>query len=77
MAGIIRAALGESKTPLTAAAATAAPPAIDLDTAQLDQIMGARGQNNGGVYQLRGCLFSFCLGSSRHDYAGRKRHSFA
>ena len=27
-----------------------APPAIDLDTAQLDQIIGAKGQNNGGVY---------------------------
>jgi len=52
MAGIIRAALGESKTPLAAPAAPGAPPAIDLDTAQLDQIMGAKGQNNGGVYQF-------------------------
>jgi hypothetical protein len=52
MAGVIRAALGESKTPLAAPAAPAAPPAIDLDTAQLDQIMGAKGQNNGGVYQF-------------------------
>ena len=33
-----------SKTPLTPpAAAPAAPPAIDLDTAQLDQIIGAKG----------------------------------
>src|SRR5262249_7162076 len=39
-----------SKTPLAAPAAPAQPPAIDLDTAQLDQIMGAKGQNNGGVY---------------------------
>jgi hypothetical protein len=52
MAGAIRTALGESKTPLAAPAGPAAPPAIDLDTVQLDQIMGAKGQNNGGVYQF-------------------------
>jgi Domain of Unknown Function (DUF1259) len=52
MATAIRAALGESKTPLAAPAAPAAPPAIDLDTAQLDQIIGVKGQNNGGVYQF-------------------------
>lgn len=51
MATAIRTALGESKTPL-AAPAPAAPPAVDLDTAQLDQIIGAKGQNNGGVYQF-------------------------
>ena len=28
------------------------PPAIDLDTAQLDQIIGVKGQANGGVYQF-------------------------
>jgi hypothetical protein len=49
LATAIRAALGESKTPLTAPQA-GTPPSIDLDTAQLDQIMGAKGQNNGGVY---------------------------
>jgi hypothetical protein len=52
MATVIRAALAESKTPLEAPAAAAAPPAIDLDTAQLDQIMGVKGQANGGVYQF-------------------------
>ena len=46
------AALAESKTPLTAPAAPASPPAIDLDTAQLDQIIGVKGQANGGVYQF-------------------------
>jgi biotin operon repressor len=51
LATALRAGLAESKTPLAAPAA-AAPPAIDLDTAQLDQIMGAKGQNNGGVYQF-------------------------
>ena len=49
IATAIKAALAASKTPLTPPA-TGNPPAIDLDTAQLDQIMGAKGQNNGGVY---------------------------
>jgi hypothetical protein len=52
MATAIRTALAESKTPLTAPAAAAAPPAIELDTAQLDQIIGVKGQANGGVYQF-------------------------
>jgi hypothetical protein len=50
LATAIRTALAESKTPLTPPAAPATPPGIDLDTAQLDQIIGAKGQNNGGVY---------------------------
>jgi hypothetical protein len=49
LAGTLHDALAASKTPLTAAAA-APPPAIDLDTAQLDQIIGVKGQNNSGVY---------------------------
>jgi uncharacterized protein DUF1259 len=52
LATAIRTALAESKTPLTPPAPPATPPAIDLDTAQLDQIIGAKGQNNGGVYQF-------------------------
>ncbi len=52
MAAAIRTALAESKTPLQAPAATAPAPAIDLDTAQLEQIIGAKGQANGGVYQF-------------------------
>jgi hypothetical protein len=52
MAETIRNALAVSKTPLTAPAAPATPPAIDLDTAQLDQIIGAKGAANGGVYQF-------------------------
>ncbi len=50
LATAIRAALGESKTPLGPPAAPAAQPAIDLDTAQLDQIIGAKGNPTGGVY---------------------------
>jgi hypothetical protein len=51
MAETIRNALAVSKTPL-APAAPAQPPAIDLDTAQIDQILGAKGANNGGVYAV-------------------------
>src|ERR1700675_1688656 len=52
LATAIRTALAESKTPLTPAAAAAPPPAVDLDVAQLDQIIGVKGQANGGVYQF-------------------------
>jgi hypothetical protein len=48
----LRTALVASKTPLTPPAPPATQPAIDLDTAQLDQIIGAKGQPNGGVYQF-------------------------
>jgi hypothetical protein len=51
LAAALHTALAESKTPLAAAAA-APPPPIDLDTAALDQILGAKGTNNGGVYQF-------------------------
>jgi hypothetical protein len=52
MATAIRTALAESKTPLAAPTTAAPPPPIELDTAQLDQIIGAKGQANGGVYQF-------------------------
>src|SRR5450631_196333 len=52
LATAIKAALAESKTPLTPPAAASPPPAIDLDTAQIDQIIGVKGQPNGGVYQF-------------------------
>src|SRR5471032_2844778 len=52
MAAVIRDALGASKTPLATPAAAAPPPAVDLDTAQLDQLIGVKGQANGGVYQF-------------------------
>ena len=52
MAAAIRTALADSKTPLEAPAAAAPPPAVDLDTAQLEQIIGVKGQANGGVYQF-------------------------
>ena len=46
-------ALAFSKTPFTAPAPPASPtPPIELDTAALDQILGAKGSINGGVYQV-------------------------
>ena len=52
LAAALHSALGESKTPFAAAPAGAAPPPIDLDTAAIDQALGAKGKNIGGVYQF-------------------------
>jgi uncharacterized protein DUF1259 len=52
MAGVIREALALSKTPLSPPAAAGPAPAVDLDTTKLDEIIGAKGQSNGGVYQF-------------------------
>jgi hypothetical protein len=52
IATVIRGALAASQTPLSAPPAASPPPAIDLDTAQLDQIIGVKGQPVGGVYQF-------------------------
>src|SRR5262249_23214983 len=60
LAGVLHEALAESKTPLAAvsgssqpaAAAPATAPAIDLDTTALDQALGHKGNNNGGIYQF-------------------------
>jgi hypothetical protein len=53
MAAVIRSALSASKTPFDTPATTAGPaPAVDLDTAKLDQIIGVKGSANGGVYQF-------------------------
>jgi hypothetical protein len=52
MAAAIRTALAESKTPLAPPSPPATAPAVDLDTSQLDQIIGSKGQANGGVYQF-------------------------
>src|SRR5450631_4825233 len=52
MATVIHDALAASKTPLATPAATAPPPALELDTVQLDQTIGVKGHANGGVYQF-------------------------
>lgn len=52
LAAALHTALAASKTPLSAAPAGSAPPPIDLDTNALDQTLGVKGVNNGGVYQF-------------------------
>jgi hypothetical protein len=54
MAASIHSALSSaSKTPFDQPATTAGPaPALDLDTAKIDEAMGAKGTVNGGVYQF-------------------------
>src|SRR6185312_3476300 len=52
LASAIRTALAESKGTLTPPAPGAKAPAVDLDTAQLDQITGVKVKATGGVYQL-------------------------
>ena len=51
LAQSINAALQLSRTPLTVAA-SAQPEQLNLDTKQLDQILGRTGKVNGGVYQF-------------------------
>lgn len=46
----IHSAIAKTKTP-DAGAATA-PPDLDIDTKQIDQILGHSGKNNGGIYQV-------------------------
>ena len=46
----IHSAIAKTKTP-DAVAATA-PPDLDIDTKQIDQILGHSGKNNGGIYQV-------------------------
>src|SRR5262249_12011107 len=53
LATAIRTGLAASKTPLTPTAPPASQPAIDLDTAQLDQIIGVKGPANGRGHQFR------------------------
>ena len=51
LAASLHDALALTKTP-AATPASATPPAIDLDTAQIDSAMGRKGKNNGGIYQF-------------------------
>src|SRR5262249_40560575 len=53
LATAIRAALAESKTPFAPPAATSGQTEkLDLDTDKLDQVLGAKGKVNRGVYQF-------------------------
>ena len=55
LATALHAGLAESRTPMTASPPPATPPQIDLDIAALDQMLGAKGTNNGGIlgYAIR------------------------
>jgi hypothetical protein len=50
LAKAIHQAIGKTKTPDVAA--PTAPPDLDIDTKQIDQILGHGGKNNGGIYQV-------------------------
>jgi len=51
LANALRSALAASKTPLTASPAAGAPD-VNLNTAELDRIVGVKGKAAGGVYQF-------------------------
>ncbi|HEX3340445.1 MAG TPA: DUF1259 domain-containing protein [Pseudolabrys sp.] len=52
LANALHTALAASKTPLTAPAPAAVTPDIGFDTAELDRIVGVKGNLVGGVYQF-------------------------
>jgi hypothetical protein len=53
LAAALRAGLAESRTPLAAPApAGSPPPPLDIDTAAIDQTLGAKGNVNAGVYAV-------------------------
>ena len=52
LATAIHDALAESKTPLEAPPAATSTPPIDPDVQQLDEILGAKGRQSGGVYHF-------------------------
>src|SRR5207237_69190 len=79
LATTLHTALATSKTPLGPApsgssqqqTAPATPPQIDLDTGAIDQTLGAKGTNNGGVLQSgmprsTKSTWSAVSGASRH-----------
>jgi hypothetical protein len=50
LAKAIHAAVAKTKTP--EASPASAPPELDIDTKQIDQVLGHNGKNNGGIYQV-------------------------
>jgi hypothetical protein len=52
LATALRDALAMSKTPLIQSPPSEPPPVVDLDTAAIEKVLGAKGKNNGGVYQF-------------------------
>jgi hypothetical protein len=68
LATAIHDALSVSKTPLQPPASSAQPPAIDLDTAQLDQIIAPRGK------PTLAFISSVCHGAIRSRWTGCRSH---
>jgi hypothetical protein len=55
LATVVRQALAETKTPFEPSAVPVGegePPKIDFDRAQVEEVLGSHGKNNGGVYQF-------------------------
>jgi hypothetical protein len=53
LATVVRDALAQTKTPFEAPTASAAePPKLGFDAAQIEDVLGHQGKNNGGVYQF-------------------------
>ncbi len=52
LAQALHEALAQTKTPPPDAAPAAAPPALDLDQPKIEQALGAKGKNNGGILQF-------------------------
>lgn len=52
LASALKSALTLTKTPAASAAPSAAQQSLGLDTAQIDQVLGRKGKNNGGIYQI-------------------------
>jgi biotin operon repressor len=51
LAGALKQVIALTKTPAPAQPPST-PPAVELDTASIDQILGYKGKTNGGVYQV-------------------------
>ena len=52
LASALKSALALTKTPPASPASSAKQQSIGIDTAQIDQILGHKGKNNGGIYQV-------------------------
>jgi hypothetical protein len=52
LSSALKSALALTKTPATSPAPSAAQPNLGFDTAQIDQVLGHKGKNSGGIYQI-------------------------
>lgn len=52
LASALKSALALTKTPTASPTSSAAQQSLGFDTAQIDQALGRKGKNNGGIYQI-------------------------